>query len=111
MLLAELFDKPYGSARQAAAFAGLVPRIAESGTLRARRRLAKTGSSRLRKALYFPALAALRFNPTLRALRLRLSTAGKPNMVIVGAAMRKLIHLAYGVLKSGRAYQPTCAHP
>lgn len=109
VLLAELFDKPYGSARQAAAFAGLVPRIADSGTLHARRRLAKTGSSRLRKALYFPALAALRFNPTLRALRLRLTAAGKPKMVIVGAAMRKLIHLAYGVLKSGQAYDATYA--
>ena len=31
--------------------------------------------------------------------------------VIIGAAMRKLIHLAYGVLKSGKAYEPTCAHP
>jgi transposase len=110
VLLAELFDKPYGSARQAAAFAGLVPRLVESGTLRGRPRLAKTGSGRVRKALYFPALAGLRFNPTLRALRTRLLAAGKPKMVIVGAAMRKLIHLAYGVLKSGRAYDATYAH-
>jgi transposase len=110
VLLAELFDKSYGSARQAAAFAGLVPRVAESGTLRARGRLAKVGSGRLRKALYFPALAGLRFNPTLQALRTRLLAAGKPKMVIVGAAMRKLIHLAYGVLKSGRAYDATYAH-
>jgi transposase len=111
VLIAELFDKPYTSARQAAAFAGLVPRLMESGTLRGRSRLSKIGPGRLRKALYFPALAALRFNPTIRAARARLSAAGKPPMVIVGAAMRKLIHLAYGVLKSGRAYEPTCAHP
>jgi transposase len=111
LLIAELFDKRYASARQAAAFAGLVPRLIESGTLRGRSRLSKIGPSRLRKALYFPALAALRFNPTIRAVRARLQAAGKPPMVIVGAAMRKLIHLAYGVLKSGRAYEPTCAHP
>jgi len=111
VLIAELFDKRYSSARQAAAFAGVVPRICESGTLKARGRLVKIGPGRLRKALYFPALAALRFNPTLRALRERLRASGKPKMVIVGAAMRKLIHLAFGVLKSGRAYDPNYAQP
>jgi transposase len=104
VLIAELFDKPYTSARQAAAFAGLVPRIVQSGTLVGRSRLSKIGPSRLRKALYWPAVAALRWNPTIRAVRVRLAAAGKPTMVIVGAAMRKLIHLAYGVLKSQRPY-------
>lgn len=111
VLIAELFDKRYASARQAAAFAGLVPRLVESGTLRGRSRLSKMGPGRLRKALYFPAVAALRWNPTIRAVRARLAAAGKPPMVIIGAAMRKLIHIAYGVLKTGRAYEPTCAHP
>lgn len=111
VLIAELFDKPYTSARQAAAFAGVIPRLVESGTLRGRTRLSKIGPGRLRKALYFPAVTALRCNPTIRAASARLKAAGKPTMVIVGAAMRKLIHIAYGVLKSGRAYEPTCAHP
>jgi transposase len=110
VLIAELFDKRYSSARQAAAFAGVVPRVCESGTLKARGRLVKIGPGRLRKALYFPALTGLRFNPTLRALQARLRAAGKPSMVIIGAAMRKLIHLAFGVLKSGRAYDSTYAH-
>jgi len=110
VLIAELFDKPYTRARQAAAFAGLVPRIVESGTLRGRSRLSKIGPGRLRKALYLPAVAALRCNPTIRAVRARLQAAGKPPMVIIGAAMRKLIHLAFGVLKSGKAYQSTYAH-
>jgi transposase len=110
VLIAELFDKPYRSARQAAAFAGVVPRLLESGTLRGRSRLATIGPSRLRKALYFPAVTALRWNPTIRAMRDRLHAADKPPMVIIGAAMRKLIHIAFGVLKSERAYQSTCAH-
>lgn len=110
VLIAELFDKRYRSARQAAAFAGLVPRRYESGTLKGRTRLSKIGPGRLRKALYFPALAALRCNPTIRTFKGRLQTAGKARMVIVGAAMRKLIHLAYGVLKSGRPYNPLESH-
>jgi len=67
----------------------------------------KIGPGCLRKALYFPALTALRWNPTVHQLYARLPAAGQPKMVIVGAAMRKLIHLALGVLKSGRTYDPT----
>jgi transposase len=111
ILIAELFDKSYSSARQAAAFAGVVPRVRESGTLHARGRLVKIGPGRLRKALYFPAVTALRCNPAMRQLQIRLRAAGKPPMVIIGAAMRKLIHLAFGVLKSNRAYDSTYAHP
>lgn len=108
LLLAELGDtKQFESARQVAAFAGLVPRIRESGTsVRSRSRLSKVGSSRLRKSLYFPAITALRFNPLIKAFGLRLSAQGKSKMLIIGAAMRKLLHLAYGVLKSGRPFDP-----
>lgn len=108
LLLAELGDMTqFASARQIAAFAGLVPRIRESGSsVRSRSRLSKVGSSRLRKSLYFPAITALRFNPLIRALGLRLSAAGKSKMLIIGAAMRKLLHLAYGVLKSRRPFDP-----
>lgn len=108
MLLSELGPiRLFGSARQAAAFVGLVPRLVESGTsVRARSSLCKMGRSRLRRALYFPALSALRFNPAIRAMAERLSRAGKSKMAIVGAAMRKLVHLAFGVLKSGRPFDP-----
>jgi transposase len=56
-LLAEVPDiLQYKSARQVAAFAGLVPRERQSGSsVRGRVRLLKIGNSRLRKALYFKA--------------------------------------------------------
>ena len=108
LLLAELGDiSQFSGARQVAAFAGLVPRIRESGTsVHGRSRLSKVGSSRLRKSLYFPAITALRFNPLIKAFGLRLSVQGKAKMLIIGAAMRKLLHLAYGVLKSGVPFDP-----
>jgi transposase len=109
LLLAELFNKPFASARQAAAFAGVVPRPNDSGTHEGRRVMSKLGPARLRKGLYFPAIAAIRFNPSLQPLAQRLREAGKPPMLIIGAAMRKLIHLAFGVLKSGRAYDQKLA--
>lgn len=107
ILLAELFHKPYAKARQAAAFAGATPRVRESGQWRGHASLSRRGPALVRKALYFPAIAALRFNPTLRAVHARLSAKGKPKMVIIGAAMRHLIHLAFGVLKHQRAYDAT----
>jgi hypothetical protein len=42
-----------------------------------------------------------------RAFAQRLAQAGKPKMAIVGAAMRKPVHIIFGVLKSGRPFDPT----
>jgi transposase len=107
-LLGEIMDvKLYASARQLAAFAGLAPRLHESGSsVRKRAKLSKTGAPRLRKALYFPAIVAIRHNPYVRAMGERLKERGKCPMQIIGAAMRKLVHLAYGVLKSGKPFDP-----
>jgi transposase len=108
-LLAEMLDvKLYKSARQLAAFAGLVPRLHESGSsIKRKARLSKIGAPRLRKALYFPAIAAIKYNPSIKALSVRLKQRGLCPMQIIGAAMRKLVHLAYGVLKSGRPFDPS----
>jgi transposase len=95
----------FASVEAVAAFAGLSPQIRQSGSsVRGKPRLCKTGNARLRKALYFPAIVAERYNPTLRALAQRLRAAGKVPMVVIGAMMRKLLVIAYGVLKSGRPY-------
>jgi transposase len=97
-------------ARQAAAHAGLVPRREESGTsVRRNRGLGKEGSRYLRKALYMPALVAIKYNAPLRHFASRLRTAGKPKMSIVCAVMRKLIHIAFGVLKHQKPFNPSLA--
>jgi transposase len=110
-ILGEIMDvKLYESARQLAAFAGLAPRVHESGSsVRRKARLSKAGAPRLRKALYFPAVVAMRHNPYVRRMSERLKARGKCPMQIIGAAMRKLVHIAYGVLKSGRPFDPAMA--
>jgi transposase len=107
-LLSEIIDiNHYQNARQVAAFAGLVPRHHQSGTsVRGKPRLCKVGAARLRKALYFPAIVATKHNPAIKAMSQRLSERGKCSMQIIGAAMRKLIHIAFGVLKSGKPFDP-----
>jgi len=111
VLLAEVPDiKEYRSARLVAAFAGLVPREQQSGSsVRGRVRLSKIGNARLRKALYFPAVTALRCSPFFQSWAEGLRQRGKSKMAVIGAAMRKLVHLAYGVLKTGRPFDPEWA--
>ena len=113
VLLAELGDVTrFDSAKKAVAFAGLCPRLCLSGSsVRGRERLCKQGRSRLRKALYFPAMVGLRHNPALRAMKERLVANGKRPMVILGAAMRKLLHLAFGVLRSKKPFDVALACP
>jgi len=109
-LLSEVQVAAYSSARQVAAHAGLTPRHHESGTsVHGPTRLSKTGNARLRRALYLPAVVAKRYNPIIRAFCQRLEKRGKRPMEIVGAAMRKLLHIVYGVLKSGKAFDPSFA--
>ena len=112
LVLAELGDpERFESARQAAAYAGLTPAHHTSGSSVHRKpRLSKVGSSRLRRALYFPTLAALRCNAAVEALGDRLAERGKEKMVIIGAAMRKLLHICYGVLKNQTPFDASL-HP
>lgn len=106
-MTATLRSRTFTSARQAAAFHGLVPVHQESGTsIQRPPRLAKAGSGRLRKTLYMAAVVATRYNPDVRHQYHRLLRRGKAKMAAIGAAMRKLLHIAFGVLKSQTPYQP-----
>ena len=96
----------FESAKEVAAFLGLVPVQRESGTsVRGRSRLSKAGNPRVRASLYMAAIVAKRINPDIKALYDRLCAQGKTKMSALGACMRKLVHLCYGVMKSGRDYE------
>ena len=90
------------------AFMGLAPKQFLSGSsIKGKPRLSKMGNARLRKALYMPALVAMRYNPVIVAFALRLREKGKNGKVIVCAAMRKLVHIIFGVLKSRTPFDAT----
>lgn len=97
----------FGNARQATAFAGLDPRQHESGSsVKGKPRMSKVGHAFLRKALYMPAMVTLYKTVWGKCFRARLAAAGKPPKLIIGAMMRKLIHVVFGVLKSGKTFDP-----
>jgi transposase len=104
--VAVLRSRPFQSADQATAFLGLVPIECQSGSsLHRRPRLSKAGAPRIRAALYMAAVVATRYNPHIRTLYERLLARGKAKMAALGAAMRKLVQLAFGVLKHQQPYQ------
>lgn len=96
----------FKNAKQLSAFMGLNPRQHQSGSsVHGRTRLSKVGNSQFRKAIFMPALTAKNRNPAFEDFCQRLADAGKCKMVIVGAVMRKLVHIMYGVLKHGKPFE------
>lgn len=106
-LIAELGDiHRFQDVGDVVAFVGLNPRQHQSGKKQSTHGISRKGRAALRAALYMPAVVAKRCNPRLRAWSVQLAQRGLTGKQVIVALMRKLIHLAYGILKSGRAYDP-----
>jgi transposase len=106
-LLAALGDlRRFDAPGKLVAFAGLNPALRESGTLKGQVRISKTGAPSLRAKLYMPAVSAKNHNPVVRAFCERLLARGKLPIVAVCAAMRKLLHLVWGVIHSNTSFDP-----
>ncbi len=107
-LLAEIGDiSAFDSAPQLAAYAGLNPQGHRSGSsVHKKARISKQGRSELRRCLYMPAVVAMSYNPVIQDLSHRMTERGSLKMEIVVAAMRKLLHIAYGVLKNQLPFDP-----
>jgi len=105
-MLSVLSSHHFESAEQLAAYLGLVPVERQSGSsVLGRARLSKAGPARIRAVLYMAAVAAKRCNPHVKAVYERMLARGKCKMSALGAAMRKLVHLCFGVLKTQQPYQ------
>jgi len=105
-MTALLRSHTFSSASQAAAYLGLVPIHRESGSsVRARSRISKTGKASLRAKLYMAAVVAIQHNPDIQTHYQRLLQKGKSKMAALVAAMRKLVHICFGVVKHQTPYQ------
>lgn len=112
-VLAYLGDvRRFRSAKALAAFVGVSPRLRLSGSsVRGRSVISRTGHASIRKALYMPGMVALRHNPILKVFGERLRANGLAPKAVIGAAMRKLVHLIYGVVRSGEPFRPDFCLP
>lgn len=108
LIMLILFSKNFTNSGQAASFCGLVPIQRQSGSsVRSMPRISRSGSSKLRAKLYMTAVVAIRHNPHIKIVYDRLVSNGKPKMAALCAAMRKLICIAFGVLKHQKPYDPS----
>ncbi len=102
----------FSSAKALSAFIGVAPRQRQSGTsIRGRTTISRVGHAYLRAALFMPAMVALRYNPSVKAFGERLGSTGMSRKAVVAASMHKLVHLLYGVVRSGLPFDPIRARP
>lgn len=106
VLLSVIHSRRFTRASQLAAYLGLAPIEHQSGDTVNKTRLGKTGPAWIRAKLYYPAIVAKRYNPDVAAFYQRLLRQGLCKKAAIAAAMRKLLHIAFGVIKHQSPYQP-----
>lgn len=110
-LLAVVHNHRFDDADKLTAYLGLIPVQRQSGSsILGRFHISKAGPPQIRAILYMAAISATRYNPHVKALYLRLLERGKSKRSALCAAMRKLVQLCFGVLKTRQPYQENYAH-
>ena len=96
---------PHLTARQWVAHSGLDPVHQQSGTsVHKRSRISRTGNRYLRRALYMPALSAVRWDPHMKGFYEALQQRHKTKLQAIVAVARKMLHAIYGIFKNGTEY-------
>ncbi len=98
-LIAKLPELGMLNQREIAALVGVAPLNKDSGKMRGKRMI-QGGRAMLRKALYMPTVAAIRFNPVIRGLYLRLVAKGKLKKVALVACMHKMVTILNAMAKN-----------
>lgn len=103
-ILYYLNSRDFPTVNKFTAFAGLSPKIEQSGeSVNKKQKLSKYGNKTLKTAFFYPALNAYRMN-LFPQLRRNLEKAKKPKMVIIAAIMRKLAKICYYIHKTGKPF-------
>lgn len=97
--------KAFASAKHLACYAGVVPFQNQSGTIIKRDRVSKMSNKTIKKLLHLAAMAAIRFDPELKAYYLRKVEEGKNKMSVLNAVRNKLVHRIVAVVSKKRPYQ------
>jgi transposase len=91
---------------QVIAYAGLEPRVRQSGTFAGQSKVSKRGPGALRHALYLAAVVAVRCGPEWRARYRRLLDRGRAKKEALTILSRALLKVLYHLLRTGTTYDP-----
>lgn len=105
-ILAELMVLPRDMrSRACVSHAGLDVRLYQSGSSVAKApRISRHGNKYLRRALFMPAMSAVRHDPHALAFKERLLARGKKKMQVIVAVMRKMLTAAWAMVKNPCEY-------
>jgi transposase len=94
------------SKKQLTSYAGLDVKEKESGTsVKGKPKISKRGNRYLRKAMYMPALAAIRHSERYKAIFVRIVSRNGIKMKGCVAVQRKLLEMAYTIYKTKTPYK------
>jgi transposase len=108
-LIADLPELGALDRRRLAALVGIAPVNRDSGQMRGHRAIAG-GRAAVRNVLYMATLAALRWNPVIKAHYTQLTARGRPKKVAVIACMRRLLGILNAMLRTGQPWNGGHAH-
>jgi transposase len=92
--------------KQLISYSGLDVREKQSGTsVKGKPRISKKGNKFLRKAMFFPALSAVKYEQNYKELYVRLVSKNGIKMKGLVAVQRKLLELIYIIFKNKTVYQ------
>lgn len=104
VLLSDLPELGQLDRKQIASLVGVAPFNHDSGRRQGPRRI-QGGRASVRQVLYMAAVAASRFNPTIRTFYQRLVASGKKKKVALVACMRKLLTILNAMLRDMQPWQ------
>jgi len=104
-LLLEFIRYPKARSNEMVALMGLDPVLRDSGVFKGKSRISKQGGKHLRQKLYMATVVSIKYNDRLKLFYERLISNGKPKMVALLAAMRKLLRIAFAVVKNNEPYR------
>jgi transposase len=97
--------RKFDTSRKLACFLGLTIKKRESGSsVKGKERISKKGRTELRSGLFCPVWASVIHNPILRTHYERLVGSGKPKRVAEVACLRKLVAIAWSIIKNQRPF-------
>jgi len=101
--------KRFPSAKQFKAYAGIDPKVIQSGQMDVRGKMTKRGNPVLRHALFLAAFVASRYDPDLKAYYEKKRAEGKSHIHAVCTVSRKMCERIYATVIKDRLYQPNIA--
>jgi len=97
--------EPFETHKQLTSYVGLDTRIHESGIIKGKGKISKTGNGYLRGLLFMCAFGSVRLNTPMRSMYRRLLAKGNDKMLALTAVSHRILKIAFGVVRSGRPYR------